>query len=145
MKRIHSFTLLLFISIAANAQFYYGAGFGLACTKQGADPLLFSNAGYALNNTFLGEVSLQGSLSGTIAPSAMVGLKKDLSEASGIHLLAGIADDLDYNIKPVTFRHNYYAAYTARLWMGHCSIQVQYFNKTAFCTIGIIGFAEKRN
>ncbi len=130
---------LLFISLTTNAQIYFGGGGGAVINKTGYDLLLHSVVGYTQSNLLI-EADLHGSLSGTIAPSFNAGVKYDFSESAGIHLLGGVTNDLDYTVKPVTFKSNLYGSVTARLWVNKVMFQTTYFNKSWYCTIGIIGF-----
>ena len=116
MKLIFIISLILFSNFCNAQRLYYGgsAGIGLvegyhADTKEmkfGANDLYISvPLGYAFvkdnkSTGLLLETQEQGTLSGTFTLSALAGLKIDISEHSGIHLLAGYADDILYTKAP---------------------------------------------
>ena len=148
---------LLFLCVLCNSQrLYYGGSGGLvlvngynAASKEmkfGAnDYYISAPVGWAFSKEgnavgFLLESQVQGTLSGSFTLSASGGLKLDISQHVGIHLLTGYADDILYMPKPFQVTHNFNPTFTARIWTGQAMLQSTYIDHAVYIGIGVIGF-----
>lgn len=132
---------LILLSSALHAQVYYGAGIGTHPVKGHMDYLLFSNIGY-FHESLITEVNLHYTESGVLAPSLLAGIRLPAGERSGIHLIAGATNALEYGIKPVMLKsgRTYYPSGLARYWWRNYDVQAQYFDKQWMVSVGVIGF-----